>query len=296
VLGPLALLDAMPDATAVLDENGVIVAVNRAWRMFAVDNGGQPESTGIGIDYLQVCARSALAGCEDAAQVEIALRAVLQGSSVEQVREYPCPSPSVGRWFLLRVTPIGGTSAGALVSHTNITRQKMAELDLERRASHDPLTGLANREQFTRRVEDALAAREGAAGTHGEVGLLYLDLDRFKPVNDTFGHAAGDELLQIVAGRLLRAVRPQDTAARVGGDEFAVVAPRIRADGLARLMERLSEALTAPYGLHGQVVSVGVSVGSCLARPGEGPGPGAPPRRRGDVRREARARGRLTAD
>lgn len=267
-IGADALLNAMPDSTAVLDSTGVIVAVNNAWRMFGRDNEAPPEGTGVGVDYLEVCARSAVAGCADAEEVGVALRAVLHGETVESVVDYACPSTAFGRWFALRATPIAGSTPGVLVSHTNITRQKVAELDLERQASHDPLTGLANRARFTRRLESALTPRQGRM-PRADVGLVYLDLDGFKPVNDTFGHAAGDEVLQNVAGRLAAVVRPQDTVARLGGDEFAVVAPRITAAGLARLASRIDDALREPYVVHGLAVTVAASVGACRAVPGE---------------------------
>ncbi len=262
------LLDAMPDATAVLDSSGTIVAVNRAWRMFALDNGGQPDSTGEGVNYLDVCTRSAAAGCDDAAAVAAGIRSVLDGDMVESDLEYPCPSPAVGRWFVLRITAIDGPEPGALVSHLNISRRKMAEQDLERRASHDPLTGLGNRALFARRLAAALTPRPSRASAP-DVGLLYIDLDGFKPVNDTYGHAAGDEVLQAVAGRLGVLTRPQDTVARLGGDEFAVLAPRISPDGLRALVARISEAMSLPHAVHGHAVEVGASVGTYLATAGE---------------------------
>jgi hypothetical protein len=82
------LLDAMPDSTAVLDETGTIVAVNHAWQMFTHDNGGEPSTTGPGVNYLSVCSASAAAGSADAAEVEIALRQVIDGETVESVLDY----------------------------------------------------------------------------------------------------------------------------------------------------------------------------------------------------------------
>jgi diguanylate cyclase (GGDEF)-like protein len=263
-----AVLDALPDATAVLDATGTIVGVNHTWRMFAIDNGGRPEATGPGINYLQVCTRSAAAGCQDAADVAAGLRAVLAGDTVEAELEYPCPSPAAGRWFLLRITPLAGPTPGAVVSHVNITRRKTAEQTLAHEAAHDPLTGLANRTLFTDRLTAALTPRPGRPA-RGAVGVLYLDLDGFKPVNDTHGHAAGDEVLLATAHRLRAAIGPQDTAARLGGDEFAVIAPRITATGLTGLATRISNALADPHLIHGHRIAVPASVGSHLATPGD---------------------------
>jgi diguanylate cyclase (GGDEF)-like protein len=88
-------------------------------------------------------------------------------------------------------------------------------------------------------------------------------------INDTYGHAAGDEVLQAVARRLDLATRPGDTTARLGGDEFAVVAPRISPEGLAGLVARLTIALTEPHLIHGNFLTVGASIGTYLATAGE---------------------------
>jgi diguanylate cyclase (GGDEF)-like protein len=262
-----AVLDALPDATAVLDPAGTIVDVNQAWLMFAVDNGGQPESTGVGVNYLDLCARSAAAGCRDAARAADGLRAVLAGHTVRSELEYPCPSPAVNRWFLMRITPLGGDLGGAVTSHVNITRRKMAEQELAHQAAHDPLTGLANRSLFANRLKTALTSRRDPAGS--QVGLMYLDADGLKQINDAFGHDAGDEALLTIGHRLRSHVRPQDTVARLGEDEFAVTAPRISADGLDGLCGRVTAALSQPHLIHGHLVPVPVSIGIHLAPPGE---------------------------
>ena len=263
-----AVLDALPDATAVLDRSGSIVAVNRTWRTFALDNGGRPDTTGVGVNYLDLCARSADIGCNAASVAAAGLRAVLAGEKAQSELEYPCPSPAANRWFLLRITPLAGTAAGAVTSHVNITRRKLAEQALAHEAAHDSLTGLANRDLFTGRLTTALTRPSERPGG-GDVGVLYLDLDEFKQVNDRYGHEAGDEVLLTIAHRLRGQVRPQDTVARLGGDEFAVTAPRITADGLAGLATRISRALAEPHTVHGQDVRVLASVGAYLTSPGD---------------------------
>jgi diguanylate cyclase (GGDEF)-like protein len=260
-----AVLDSLPDATAVVDETGRIISVNHAWRMFAVDNGGRPETTGVGVDYLAVCERAAEAGCTDAARVTDGLRAVIAGETVQSELEYPCPSPAVGRWFLLRITRLAGPLPGAVVSHVNITRRKAAEEVVAHQAAHDPLTGLANRRLFVTRLDAALSR---PAGTR-QIGVLFLDLDGFKEVNDTFGHDAGDEVLLTAAHRLATVVETQDSVARLGGDEFAVVARRSSSDALEQLRERVADVLAEPHLVHGHLLSVPGSVGLTLAAPGE---------------------------
>lgn len=133
---------------------------------------------------------------------------------------------------------------------------------IEHQAVCDALTGLANRVLLGRRVQQALRA----ADRHGDsVGLLLLDLNGFKDVNDTLGHHAGDLLLQHVAGRLLGAVRDRDTVARLGGDEFAVVLPRMSSvTDVELIAERLLTALQIPADLDGQAVDVRVSIGAAV--------------------------------
>ena len=263
-----AVLDALPDATAVLDQTGAIIAVNHAWRMFALDNGGTETDTGVGVNYLDVCIRSAAAGSADAAQVVAHLHDVLAGRSIEADLEYPCPSPAVGRWFLLRLTRLTGLTTGVVASHVNITRRKMAENELAHAASHDPLSGLVNRTLLIARLEAALTPR-ALQHRSADVGVLYIDLDGFKAVNDTYGHSAGDEVLLTVARRLRNLVRPADTIARLGGDEFTVLAPRTDATGLAGLADRIERSLAEPHRIHGDTVIIGGSIGTYLARAGE---------------------------
>jgi len=262
------VLDALPDATAILDRKGSIVAVNRAWRMFALDNGGRPETTGVGVNYLDVCARAADTGCEDAVEVLTGLQAVLAGETVESDREYPCPSPTVGRWFSSRITPIGGSTGGAVVSHVNISRRIRSEQMLAHRASHDALTGLGNRLLFAEELERALGTR-GDRRPRADVGVLYVDLDGFKAINDTFGHDAGDEVLLNAAHRMSAQLRPGDCVARLGGDEFGICAQRITSAGLAELARRLDAVLAEPHLIHGTEVVVGGSVGLHVAAAGE---------------------------
>lgn len=262
------VLDALPDATAILDSRGSIVAVNRAWRMFALDNGGRPEATGVDVNYLDVCARAAQSGCVDAGEVFTGLQAVLSGETVESDREYPCPSPTVGRWFNSRITPIGGSTGGAVVSHVNISRRIRSEQDLTHRASHDSLTGLGNRLQFAEDLAQALDTQSDRRSS-ADVGVLYIDLDGFKSINDTFGHDAGDEVLLNSAHRMRAQMRPQDCVARLGGDEFAICAQRITSEGLARLALRLEAVLAKPHQIHGKAVVVGGSIGRHFAAAGE---------------------------
>jgi diguanylate cyclase (GGDEF)-like protein len=134
-------------------------------------------------------------------------------------------------------------------------------------ATHDALTGLPNRTLFLERLEAAVP--DAAEGAH--LGVLFCDLDRFKPVNDTLGHAAGDELLRQVSARLRAAVRPADTVGRLSGDEFAIILPGlVDAADAARLAQRVAECFAEPFRLDGTVVTVGTSVGIAVHDPASG--------------------------
>ncbi|MEA2530030.1 MAG: hypothetical protein QOG89_1674 [Thermomicrobiales bacterium] len=178
-------------------------------------------------------------------------------------------------WALALLALPGGVVFGALDRHTRLRLR--AEERLVHQAYHDPLTGLPNRARFAERLDAALAA---AADQPDAVAVLFLDLDRFKLINDTLGHAAGDALLVEVATRLRACVRPGDTVARLGGDEFIVLLER---DGNAieavRVAERVAAAMAAPVRLGERDITVSTSIGIARPTPGNGSS--------GDVLRDA---------
>ena len=154
--------------------------------------------------------------------------------------------------------------AGVVVTARDVTERRVLEEQLAHQAFHDSLTGLANRLLFRDRVEHAL---ELTRRRDRMVAVLFIDLDDFKTVNDSLGHAAGDDLLIAVARRLLACLRPEDTCARLGGDEFAVMVENIaEPDAAVLVARRILDALSEPLELFGSPVevraSVGISVGA----------------------------------
>ena len=158
-----------------------------------------------------------------------------------------------------------------VMAFRDVTDAREHARKLREAALHDPLTGLANRTLLQERIETALAEADHADSQR--VGLVYLDLDGFKAVNDSWGHAEGDEVLQTVARRIRRSIRPGDTAARLGGDEFAVLCPGVdNTQQLRRVAERIRTELTRPVALGAGIYDdLSVSIGVVLAHPGTSP-------------------------
>ncbi len=160
---------------------------------------------------------------------------------------------------------IGDRTFGTYQIARDLTKQREMERELESRALHDHLTGLANRSLFSDRIRHAL---QRVRRSGHRVALLYMDLDRFKLVNDNAGHAGGDVLLCEVAARLRNFVREGDTVARLGGDEFAIlledVADQEEADTAA---ERLVDLINEPFKVNGKAAYVGASVGVAVSTP-----------------------------
>jgi diguanylate cyclase (GGDEF)-like protein len=150
-------------------------------------------------------------------------------------------------------------SGGAVRTYTDVTERKRSEAKIVYLALHDPLTGLANRTTFHQAVNEAIGS---ASVEERSLAVVFLDLDRFKIINDLHGHAVGDLLLRGVADRLRQIVRASDVVARLGGDEFAILQKNIRQPRAAmRLATRVVDLLREPFYIDGKFLSIGVSIG-----------------------------------
>ena len=149
----------------------------------------------------------------------------------------------------------------------DITERVQAEEMVRHLAYHDMLTGLANRVLLDQELAHAIASSD----RHGDlVGVVFIDLDDFKPINDTYGHLVGDQVLREVAHRLQSCVREYDTVARMGGDEFVVLLPRLAdEDALVAVGHKLAEAVAEPFVIVNDSIRVTGSLGMALRRPGE---------------------------
>lgn len=169
-----------------------------------------------------------------------------------------------GTGFFVALTVSANTMSdsnhgGAVIVFHDITARKMEEKRVRHMAHHDALTNLPNRILFDDRLTQALSM---AKRDRLPVALMFVDLDKFKPINDTFGHQTGDLLLMAVARRLLGCLRDSDTAARIGGDEFVVLLPTVQTlEDAAHVADKILTALREPFNLEGISVQISASIG-----------------------------------
>ncbi|WP_334175123.1 PAS domain S-box protein, partial [Pseudoxanthobacter sp.] len=256
------VFDATSEGIAVTDGNGRIVQVNRAFCVIT----GYSQSDVLGVD-----ARILLPTGPDQSLAAALTESVSSKGSWEGEIENRRKD---GTSFAERIVSSAlhdrdGRLIGSVTLISDVTERKRREDEVWRRANFDALTGLPNRTLLDDRLGQALARSERL---DLPAAVLFIDLDRFKPVNDTWGHTAGDELLQHVAGRIRACVRAEDTVARLGGDEFVVVLPMVHSESdAAAVATKILRALSAPYDLTGIAarVDVGASIGVAVARGGE---------------------------
>jgi diguanylate cyclase (GGDEF)-like protein/PAS domain S-box-containing protein len=249
--------DNAPTGMAVVTPEGEITACNRALGTLV----GRPECELVGHTLFEVTHPDDLANAHDSC--------TRMRSTDQPVLRHECRlvrSDGTAVWVLVssaRVAAEPGRPAHLIMHLQDIGERKALEAEIVHRSLHDPLTGLANRVLLFDRIGHALARADRTASP---TCLFLLDLDGFKDVNDTHGHAAGDELLQQFASRLSAALRPGDTAARLGGDEFVVLCEDTSGEQAELIAERLRAAAAWPFDLPvGRVVisaSVGVSTSS----------------------------------
>jgi diguanylate cyclase (GGDEF)-like protein len=248
-------LETMDQGLIMVDRQGVVVQCNtqalRHLDLPADLMASQPKFSTV-LEYQWNANRS---GIEDSSFEEFTRKRMIDDRPY--MRELKRPD---GRVIEMRSVPMA--AGGFVRTYLDITDRKMAEDRVHYLAHHDDLTCLVNRVAFREHLQDAMAmARASGRGT----ALLYLDLDRFKQVNDTRGHDVGDRVLAAAALRMQAVVRANDTVARLGGDEFAIILPSLDDRGAAEtLAKRLVTELGKPFEINNAPSLIGVSIGIAI--------------------------------
>ena len=254
-----ATVDALPARVGILDHEGRLIATNQAWQ---ADSG--PLFSDASSEWLAEAER--MVGPEFSEGPALSVRAVLAGRAPRAAFHIRLPGGESHRTFLAQTVPLPGWSPlRAVLAFEEITALATAQERLRHDARHDPLTGLPNRVLFQERLEQA--SRRARRGGH-RVGVLFIDLDDFKLVNDSLGHQAGDALLVDVARRLRSCVREMDTPSRLSGDEFALLLePLVSPTDALRTAERVRDKLRDPVEIAGRTVVPRASIGLAISEP-----------------------------
>ena len=252
------LLEAVGQSVVATDLEGKVLYWNRAAQ--EIYGWSSEEALGRSLRDLTVCEES----LEKVEEVRSVLRAGRAWSGETLLRRKDGSHVPV----LGTASPLfddRGSLVGMIGVSTDISERKTLEAELERRASHDPLTGLPNRPAFVDRLEQALQRTRRRKNSRNKVGVLFMDLDGFKTINDSLGHEAGDRFLVTVAERLKNRLRPEDVLARFGGDEFAVLLEDVaNVTEAIWVAQRIAEGLQEPLAVNSHQVSVSTSVGIAL--------------------------------
>ncbi len=246
-----SIMDAVADAILTIDGHGLVRSANRAAeRLLAAEAGGL---VGQAITDIVTC----LPG-DRIVDIARRYRAAAAGDDKPDAQVRRCDGSSFPADITTSNVMFGQEKIFVLALH-DLTKRRAAEARVRQLAFHDALTGLPNRATFTDRLQQAIAL---ALRNLGGVAVLYVDLDDFKAVNDSFGHPQGDRLLVAVAERMVGALRASDTVSRFGGDEFVILLHNVtRRPQATRVAQKIIAALATPFALDGHEFRVACSIG-----------------------------------
>ncbi len=257
----VGLLDVTEDAVLVFDGRGIIMFCNDGARRLIGVSDHSPLN--------DVVAATFIAAIRDQVPREVTTSAATNRWEGEVGFRSPDGIIRTLSIVLQIVRASDGTIAHYSAIARDITEAKQLHDELTRQATHDALTGLPNRVLFLRKVAEAL---ERSRTLKRGVTVLFVDLDKLKEVNDTIGHAVGDQLIVNISKRLTSATRPSDVVARIGGDEFVVLCDGLGDEHIAMdVAERIRQSMTSPVIIQGVEIQASVSIGIALAKPGEIP-------------------------
>jgi diguanylate cyclase (GGDEF)-like protein/PAS domain S-box-containing protein len=245
------LVETSPDGIILTDLDGTILIANAAAARL---HGGRSGDELLGSSVLD------LVNAEDRAHVQEIMKEALHVGYIQntECRLRRGNDSMIAELAISAVTDEAGSPTGFVHVARDVTRQKQREEQLKDQMLHDPLTGLPNRVLFHDRLGQAI---ESARRSKTQVGVLYIDLDHFKGVNDRFGHDSADVLLQQTARRMQQTVRASDTLGRLGGDEFAAVLPNADAAGATVTASKLKDEFGTSFELGGTRIVIGASIG-----------------------------------
>lgn len=252
-----AMLDSSMQFIGLLDTDGKVLHVNRQVHELL----GLPLEVLVGQRFSETTLWSDSTAQQRNVREAIALASEGISSRFETRHKRVTGESMVLDFSLKPVLGSKGEVAFLLPEATDITLQKQAEENIRQLANYDPLTGLPNRMLLTDRVSQAIRSAERSKEP---LALMFLDLDRFKHINDTLGHACGDKLLIEVGKRLVDSVRLQDTVARLGGDEFVLLLPNTHAGGAMVVAEKLLGCIVAPCLIERHELAVTPSIGIAM--------------------------------
>lgn len=250
-------LNVMTVEIAILGKDGSIVVTNTAWQNSLRQDRARPH------DVAGRHVREAFQSVDSAASSDVewileGIEGVLQGQLPTFDFEYRAGRSARARWLHLSATPLPEGPWGAVITRRDITLQKTSEAGLLNRANNDALTGLANRSYFL--LEGALMLAL-AKRNNWNPALVYLDIDDFKGINDQYGHAVGDAVLERVGARLQRLTRESDLVARLGGDEFVVLLSNVTVENSGRIVQVYRRSLAQPPIIDGMPIIIQSSFG-----------------------------------